>query len=173
MKRHPSKPPPAMARLFLALWPGPLALRALVAWQARWAWPACAAVVPPERLHLTLHYIGPVPATRLSEVTHGLQVPMQRFDLEFDRGGLWPRGLAVLCASALPDALAALHARLQAALERLDLPTESRPYRPHVTLARKAAGASPPDDSPAIRWAARGYVLVQSQGGYRVLQHYP
>jgi RNA 2',3'-cyclic 3'-phosphodiesterase len=168
----PVAKPSGTTRLFLALWPDALALRALAAWQARWAWPAGAAVVPPERLHLTLHYIGPVPTARLAEVTHGLQVPMQRFDLEFDRAELWPRGLAVLCASAPPDALITLHDRLQAALQRLRLPTESRPYRPHVTLARKAAGASPPDGPLPARWSMRGYALVQSAGDYRVLQHY-
>jgi len=172
IERRANRPPPATARLFLALWPGPLALRALATWQARWAWPVGAALVPPERLHLTLHYIGPVPTTRLPDVARGVGVPMRRFDLEFDRAESWPRGLAVLCASAPPDSLITLHSRLRVALQRLDLPTETRPYRPHVTLARKAAGAAPPDGPLPARWSVRGYVLVQSQGGYRVLQHY-
>jgi 2'-5' RNA ligase len=163
---------PASARLFLALWPGPTALRALAVWQRQWAWPAGAAVVPAERLHLTLHFIGQVPTARLPELVHGLAVPMRRFDLAFGHAEVWPRGLAVLCADAVPGPLADLHAQLQAALQRLALPVETRPFRPHVTLARKARGAVPPAEPLHLTWRAAGYALVQSQGGYRTLQHY-
>lgn len=172
MKALRSATPAASTRLFLALWPGPAALHALAAWQARWAWPTGAAVVPPERLHLTLHYIGPVAATRLPELMQALAVPVRRFDLVFDQAEQWPRGLAVLRPSALPDALSTLHQQLQSALRRLALPIESRAYRPHVTLARKAAGALAPADAPALRWSVRAYTLVQSQNGYHTLQHY-
>lgn len=167
-----SAAPAATTRLFLALWPGPAAPRALAAWQARWAWPAGAAVVAPERLHVTVHFIGPVATERLPELAQALSVPVPRFDLVFDRVERWPRGLAVLCPSALPDALAALHAQLQAALQRQALPVEQRAYRPHLTLARKAAGALAPAATPALRWSVRGYALVQSQNGYHTLQHY-
>ncbi len=167
---RPSAPP--FARLFLALWPGPAALRALAAWQRHCTWPAGAAVVPTERLHLTLHFIGPVPTARVPELLRGLAVPMRRFDLTFGHTETWPRGLAVLCPDAVPEPLATLHAQLQAALQRLALPVETRPFRPHVTLARKAAGAEPPAEPLRLTWRATGYALVQSQGGYRTLQHY-
>ena len=171
---HDASPPlPANARLFLAVWPGPAALRALAEWQARWTWPPGAAVVPPERLHLTLHFIGPVPTVRLPEIARGLSVPMRRFELHLDHAELWPRGLAVLFADRVPDALAELHAGLQAGLQRLALPTETRPYRPHVTLARKAKGAVAPGGPAPSRWSVHGYALVQSRGGYHTLQHYP
>ena len=173
MSPHPAAAPvPATARLFLALWPGPATLRALAAWQARWVWPAGAAVVAPERLHLTLHYIGPVAASRLPELTLGLALPLQRFELGFGDAELWPRGLAVLCPSRVPDALATLHTQLRATLQRLNLPVETRAFRPHVTLARKAAGAVAPGDPPSMRWSVRSYALVLSHGGYRSLQHY-
>lgn len=172
MTARPAAARPATTRLFLALWPGPAALRALAAWQARWAWPAGAAVVAPERLHLTLHYIGPVAVERLPELRQALALPVRRFNLVFDRVEQWPRGLAVLCPRALPDALLALHAQLQTALQGLALPVERRAYRPHVTLARKAAGALPPAEPPALRWSVHAYTLVQSQNGYHTLQHY-
>jgi 2'-5' RNA ligase len=129
--------------------------------------------VPAERLHLTLHFIGAVPVARLAEVGDGLAVPCAPFDLQFDEAAAWPRGLAVLSPREVPAALVELHQRLAGALQRLALPVESRPWRPHVTLARRAAGAVPPAAAPAGRWAVRGYALVQSQGGYRTLRHYP
>jgi 2'-5' RNA ligase len=49
--------------------------------------------------------------------------------------------------------------------------------RPHVTLARRAAGARPSPLPPALHWPVQAYALVQSlpgpPGGYRVLCRYP
>ena len=72
----------------------------------------------------------------------------------------------MLEASQVPAPLADLHARLGEALQRLEVPVETRRYRPHVTLARKASGAQP---APApVRWqAGPGFALVQSLPGGR------
>ncbi len=166
-------PPEATSRLFVALWPDAAALRALTAWQARWAWPQGAAVVAPEQLHLTVQFIGAVPNARLPELARKLALPMHPFDLTLGRAEVWPQGLAVLCPDAVPDALTALHADLQAALQRLALPVEARPFRPHVTLARRATGALPPSEPATLQWSVRGYALVQSRSGYQTLAHYP
>jgi hypothetical protein len=71
----------------------------------------------------------------------------------------------------VPPALAALHATLGERLRELGLRVEARRFRPHVTLARHAAGASPLPPVPLLRWRAAGAVLVQSrpEGGYTVL----
>ena len=164
---------PPTARLFLALWPGSAALAALAGWQARWTWPPGAAVVAPVQLHLTLHFIGPVPATRLPELARGLAVKSSRFEITFGGVESWRGGLAALCTDAAPAGLAALHAELQAALSRLALPVDARRWRPHVTLARRAAGATPPARAAPLHWSVRGYALVQSQGGYHCLARYP
>lgn len=166
-------PPEATSRLFVALWPDAAALRALTAWQARWSWPQRAVVVAPAQLHLTVQFIGAVPNARLPELAQALALPMHPFDLTLDRAEVWPQGLAVLCPDAVTDALTALHADLQAALQRLALPVDTRAFRPHVTLARKAAGASPPSAPPTLRWSVQGFALVQSRGGYRTLVRYP
>src|SRR4051812_5166857 len=164
---------PATARLFVAVWPDPAAHAALLEWRGRWQWPPAAAPTLPERLHLTLHFIGPVAATRLAEIEAGLALPFDPFTLDFDGAALWHGGLAVLTASAPPPALGALHARLAGAITGLGLPVEQRPYRPHVTLARHAAGAVPPAEPPRLRWHAGGYALVQSDAGYRTLARWP
>jgi 2'-5' RNA ligase len=179
-----------VARLFLALWPTPATRRALAEHQARWTWPPGAAVVPAEAMHLTLHFIGPVPANEVPCVAAGLEVgAAPAFEIVFDCAGLWRHGLAVLAASATPPALQALHALLADALRRLQLPLERRPLRPHVTLARKAHGALPPstqrvsDRMPLVWRSASGHALVQSLpnaegprtpgASYRTLRHYP
>ena len=164
--------PRATRRLFLALWPPPNALSAVLAWRSAWQWPERAVLVPPPRMHLTLHFIGPVPLARLADVEAGLDRPCECFEIEFGRAAAWPGGLALLVPHRIPDALRELHATLAGALKSLDLPVESRAFRPHLTLARKAEDAVPPAEPANLRWPVGGYSLVVSDHGYRTLRRY-
>lgn len=163
-------------RLFVALWPTPQVRAGLLAWRDAFAWPLAAAVVPPERLHLTLHFIGAVPADRLDAVQAGLAVEPAAFELRFGRAELWPRGIAVLRPLGEPPALHDLQRRIGAALRALELPVEARPFRPHVTFARRADGAALTHGAAPLRWRVRSYALVESRlgraGGYCVLRRY-
>lgn len=165
---------PAAARLFLALWPPPAVRDALLAQMQQWQWNSVARRTPPERLHMTLHFIGAVPELRLDELKAQLRVPCVPFTLELARPEVWPGGIAVLCSTQTPSALQSLHAQLGQRLRDLGLPVDARPLRPHVTLARKAQGARWPARRDAIAWDVRGgYALVRSLGngqGYRTLQ---
>jgi len=166
---------PASLRLFLALWP-PRAVHAkLQAHAQQWAWPPQARRTLPERLHVTIHFLGNVPSGRLPDLRVGLQVDWPGEELLFDQAHVWGGGIAVLEASCVPPALAALHAALGERLRALDLAVDPRPWRPHVTLARKATGAQPPAFEP-LRWpATSGYALVRSVGGgggYTTLQSF-
>ena len=164
------------ARLFLALWPTPLVRERLLVWRDAFDWPTGAAIVAPERLHVTLHFIGAVARERVDAIADGLAVQTGSFELAFGRPELWPGGLAVLSPLSCPDGLHSLHWRLGDALRALGLPTEARPYRPHVTFARKAAGAALRHAPPPLRWRVRSHVLVESRpgrvGGYFVLRRY-
>jgi len=166
MGRMPA-PETASLRLFLALWPDAACLARLVDHADRWSWPASARRTRAERMHVTLHFIGEVPARRLPDLRHGLALEWAGGELMLDRGTVWPGGIAVLEATQVPPALAALHADLAERLRMLRLPVESRPYRPHVTLARKAFGAKPPAFEPLHWQAAPTYALVQTLGGGR------
>lgn len=164
---------PAM-RLFTALWPDPVVRAAIAQHQQAWAWPPRAAVVKPERLHLTLHFLGEVPTQRLPELAGGLHASFDPFTLELRHGEVWPNGVAVLQPARVPEALALLHAAVGQAVAGLGVAVEGRPYRPHVTLARRARGARPAQAQLTWRVDA-GYVLVQSlpgAGGYSVLKRF-
>ena len=158
-----SSPTPAEARLFLALWPPAEVRDAFVQAVRDWPWPAGARMTRPERLHATLHFIGGVPLARLDEARRGLSVPFEPFEWEWVRPEVWRGGIAVLCPAQVPAPLVRLHEALAARLRELRLPVEERPYRPHVTLARKAQGLKAPASVPAVRWrAAHGYHLVRT-----------
>jgi RNA 2',3'-cyclic 3'-phosphodiesterase len=168
-----SSPP---LRLFLALWPDEAVRDRIWSWQQAWRWPPGARLVARERLHLTLHFIGNVAAARLPELVLGSRVDFEALDMAFGDAAVWPGGIAVLRPHATPPALARLHARLAASLTALELPVEPRPFRAHVTLARRAAGAVAPPAHPPIEWPADdGYVLVRSLpggAGYQILERF-
>ena len=169
-------PPAPAPRLFLALWPADGVREGLAGWRDRWCWPAGAAPTLTERLHLTLHFLGPVAADRVASLCIALRegVGVGEFTLEFGRAELWPGGIAVVCPLAMPAALSQLHERLALGLRALGLPVDERPFRPHVTLARRARQAVVPPDGPAVTWrVGNGFVLVESlrgSQGYQVLQ---
>jgi 2'-5' RNA ligase len=156
---------PNPTRLFLALWPDAGIRSALSARQALWLWPAAARPTRIDNLHLTLHFIGGVDAACVPALVAACDTEPVRCTLTLDRPELWPNHCAVLCASELPPALDALHQSLARILRSLALPVEKRPFRPHVTLARHAAGAVPPSETAPLRWPVNGHALVQSAGG--------
>ena len=165
----------ASARLFVALWPDARVRAALADAAAQWVWPPGAVRMRAERLHLTLHFLGNVERERMPELGAALALRSPPFVLTLSRPTLWPGGTAVLEPQALSPELAELHAALGAALRRLALPTEARAFRPHVTLARRAAGTVAPAEHCRVEWPVAGHALVESRqpGGYRVVRHYP
>jgi RNA 2',3'-cyclic 3'-phosphodiesterase len=165
----------ASTRLFVALWPAAAVRAALAASSRQWSWNAGAARVPAERLHLTLHFLGAVPRERMPALRAALALPFAPFALTLSRPELWAGGIAVLEPARIPPALAELRAALGAALQRAGLASEGRPWRPHLTLARRAAGATPPARCTAPCWRVNGFALVESRlaAGYTVLQRYP
>jgi 2'-5' RNA ligase len=164
---------PDTTRLFLALWPDDAVRDQLRAWRDAWTWPRGASPVHTDKLHVTLHFLGNQPTARLPELLDGLQVPVDPFHLQFGRAELPHGGIAWLAPHSEPQGLLDLHARLSDALLALGLTPESRTYRPHVTMARRASGAGVPAAGPAIDWAITHYALVESRSGsYTVLREY-
>ena len=158
-------------RLFIALWPDARVRAALSARRDAWQWPPGAAIVNADKLHATLHFIGQVAAQQVAAVRDAIALPFTPFELTLREPAVWRGGIAVLESDA-PAALLDLQVRLGLALDALGLPVEQRPYRPHVTLARKARGAVPPGATP-IPWEVRDYALVVSANGeYAVMQRY-
>lgn len=160
-------------RLFVALdLPDPLR-QELAGWRpevpdARWT--------PPERMHLTLRFLGEVDDTLEIAITDHLShidsppVPLGGDGLVRLPSARRPHVLAVRVAET-PE-LSELHARVEAALSDAGVRPEERPLLPHVTLARFRA----PDPArlrrlireaevPAVEGTSRSFSLVRSQRG--------
>jgi len=152
-------------RLFTALWPDATARARLVALRDAWRWPPGARPVADANLHATLQFIGSFRRDRVEALRHVLdRVAIEPLQLELIGTDLWRGGIAVALFAAEPRLLA-LQGRLGAALAGLGVSIDPRPYRPHVTLARKATRAQPPPMLPALVWRANGFALVESPGG--------
>lgn len=157
-------------RLFFALWPEE-GVRA----QLASAWPAATLDGRPVRgdnLHLTLVFLGSVDRdTHACAERAADAVRCASFELVFDATGYFPRPQVVWIAPTHPPAeLDVLVQALRAALAPCGLVLEARPYRPHLTLARKVRRRPALPPISPIRWPVRGFSLVESRshpGGVR------
>jgi len=163
-------------RLFLALWPGPPLRARLAAYRDAWRWPSGAKPVADETLHLTLHFIGALARARLPVLGAALAaVPIGKMVVRPADAELWKGGIAVLRMDG-GAALADLHDNLAGVLTHAGIALDTRPFAPHVTLARKATRAEAPASRPAFAWRANSFVLVESIPGgaarYQVLSRF-
>lgn len=161
-----------MPRLFYALWPDAAAREALGALAKRVAAESGGRPVPAANLHLTLAFLGDVPAERVGELARiGGRIASRPFRLAIDRTGRFRQaGVAWAGPSEVPPALAELQATLDQSLRAAGFAIEARPFAPHVTLARKVARAPQPGAVEPVAWPVAGFSLVESareRGAYR------
>jgi RNA 2',3'-cyclic 3'-phosphodiesterase len=113
--------------------------------------PARIAWVPPDRLHLTLQFVGEVSDAIGGEIAARLEAPFDQspFELRFGPLGMFPRTgpprVVWLGIEEGATQLAALQAAVARRLERIEFRRESRPFAPHLTLARIKEGSTRAD----------------------------
>jgi RNA 2',3'-cyclic 3'-phosphodiesterase len=181
-------------RLFFALWPDAAMREALVRSTRKGARASDGRPVPGANLHLTLAFLGSVPQRRLGALAEiaraSADLPAARLELAFDHLEYW-RAAQLLCAlpRATPVRIASLAQRLQDQLAASgfapDLKSSwsvelniSRPFRPHVTLARKVYRPPRVMEIDPVTWSFADFVLVDSKtlpegSVYTVLERFP
>jgi 2'-5' RNA ligase len=159
-------------RLFFALWPDEGTRDALTRATGRAVRRSGGRPVPPPNYHLTLAFLGNQPAGLFDQIVAAAAlVRAAPFELTLEHYGHWPKPRVFWIgpppgspedASMALSAPAVLASQLWDQLEMLGLRREPRPFRAHVTLARKVAALPevPPPD-PLI-WKASGFALVES-----------
>jgi len=179
------------ARVFVALWPDPTVRKHLAEAGRRLQAKLAGKPSRPETIHLTLVFIGDLARDRLPELIGALQtVSASDFEIDFDRAACWPHNrIGYLSPRQPPDELFGLVSSVESVLEGVGIPFDHRPYKPHITLIRKAdcpkrnpalgRGSISPEwgDFAPIRWSANNFVLLESvlsaEGpAYRQLQRY-
>jgi 2'-5' RNA ligase len=98
--------------------------------------------VAPRNLHLTIRFIGHVPADRITSVVDALapEIQLEPFDVALDQCGVFPphgppRVLWIGLAEGLPS-LEQMHHECNRRLLPLGYEPERRPFSAHLTLAR-------------------------------------
>lgn len=138
--------------------------------------------VRPEGMHLTLKFLGNIPAPRLPPLVECLKPVAEAarpFSLELAGLGMFPnrRVPRVLWAGADGDleVLAELQRASESAITALGHPAEGRPFRPHITLGRPrrslsdtqrarvgeiVSRTSPPS---AVRWTVTSLEVMETE----------
>lgn len=126
-------------------------------------------------LHLTLRFLGPLDPEALARVEAAADsvTGLSPVPLCIDRLGHFPRSGVLWAGPSVPGAgLLGLVARLEEALSARGFMLEERPFRAHITLARKVWRPPRLTWGPPIPWLARDLVLAVGQEGavprYRV-----
>jgi 2'-5' RNA ligase len=156
--------PERMHRLFFALWPSDW-LRSALAPRIRALQPAdVGRPQRPDQWHATLEFLGPVPASRVAAArAAAAQVRAAPCQVKFDAVEYWRRP-EVLClvARVAPPPLDDLVRQLRAALAARGFEPESRPFRAHLTLARKVSHPVELAPFEPLCWPVAEFALVES-----------
>lgn len=149
-------------KLFFALWPDDAARQAL----ARLQEPVRGRLVPPEKLHLTMAFLGRQPADALPVLLGILHaVPLPPLQLDIDCYGYFKRPrIAWAGMRQPPAALLAAQAALMQQLEAAGFSAATHgAFKPHITLAREAKEAPAALDGAPVTWKVAGLALVESR----------
>lgn len=153
-----------MKRLFFAL-PCPNVTRqAVLDWREKNLKRLKRHWVPEPNLHITLAFIGGVEDEQLEALLRlGDGIEGRAFRLRLDRVGQFGRGKYVwLGPSETPDTLTELAETMNRNLEDHDFPVDRRPYKPHLTLARKAPPMPLPEAPEGIEMPVNAFALYES-----------
>ncbi len=148
--------------------------------------------VRPESIHLTIKFLGDVPATQTEAITTAVSkgaAACRPFKLELGAVGVYPSpGRARVLWVGLEGDMAQLidlHGQVEKALASLGFGPEARPYNPHLTVARIGDRASASDRRRAaqvlqgaefrkgVPLAVGSIVLMRSELGREGARHYP
>ena len=155
---------PSRERVFYALWPPPELQGILADWARELQRHTGGKPLTAERIHVTLAFIGsvlPAQTQALLECGDGIAPP--RAQLVLDQLGFWARKGILWAGSREPDPhLLRFVDQLHQRLRRLGFRLEDRPFRPHITLLRRARRRARTDIEPLV-WPVNEFVLVRSQ----------
>lgn len=156
----------AARRLFFALWPAPDVRAALEAAAAPVREHCSGSLVPVDNFHITLRFMGNVAEDRLEALLGaGDAATGRQFDLPLERVGFWDKPAVVWLGPRNPgDELLRLVANLNTELESAGFGPDPRPYRPHLTLLRKAErGPEQLYLDRRVTWPVANFSLIESE----------
>jgi RNA 2',3'-cyclic 3'-phosphodiesterase len=165
-----------MARLFFALWPNDEVRKELAEISDQFK-DEKFRLTKISNLHITLAFLGEVSEqeqTKLVEQANNIK--SSSFSLKLNSIGHWKKpGILWLAPEEIPEALKELVEQLQTLIKQQGLNIDERPYKPHVTIARKVKQFTIPEVKFHIPWSITSFALVVSKSSdigveYHILQ---
>jgi len=148
-------------RLFFAFWPDE-ALRRALSLALRPVFPISGRPVKLAGVHVTAAFLGAVSESRLGALT-AICGPVPPLTINFDRLEHWPKPRVLVAATThVPDDLRRFVDGLWQRLDRLGFSRETRPFRPHITLARDVRSVRPELKWEPFRWPVTRLELIES-----------
>jgi 2'-5' RNA ligase len=181
-------------RVFFALWPDAQVRATFVHATHKAVRASGGRPVPADNIHSTLLFLGSVVDSRMAELvgvardaasSADVVAASGRRPLEFvfDRIELWARSHVLVATTSMSGTAAhVLAAALCRVLQRetscLGFACDPKPFRAHVTLARKVGRVSRTLHMHPVRWNLTGFALVESRTApegsqYSVLAEFP
>ena len=158
-------------KLFFALWPGDKQRQTLTQIQNDLKLAEFSRCTSPEKLHITLHFLGEVQSDRIPDLVEFVEeTQFEPFHFDLNLVGVWPRNRIVWCGTVSEsDGIQSLVNTIQQ-----DSPVRSKysgkkKFKTHITLARKATRRVFERIEP-IQFFADSISLVRSvsiEGGVR------
>ena len=154
-------------RLFFAAVPDVASGNDIAAAGAALAIGSAARLVPRNNHHMTLAFIGEVPAIQLERVRAvGAAQRGAPFSVQFDAYEYWPKPEVIVAAArSVPAAMQTLWQRLHGDLAECGWALTPKRLRPHVTLAKNVAQDPVLPLLAAFEWPVREFSLMRSDLG--------
>jgi len=151
-----------MKRLFFALWPSDKVRKQIDSFNCSIS-SAHLKKVKADNLHVTLVFLGNVDTESELMLRQSVgDIKVEPFELYFDQLGFWPKPrILCLLTQHYDEQLLILFNQLKKKVEQCGIKIEERPYKPHITVARKATRLI---DTKAfsIGWPQQSFCLVES-----------
>lgn len=169
---------PQTARVFFALQPARSVQSALHALANKAAGGQSGRCVKAENIHLTLVFLGEVETEQIAtlraiaaDVAAGMhkaasmnEQPLPPFSLTIQGTRFWKKNRIVMASVVqYPPVLFALADAIKTALMSAGFSCEARPFKPHITLIRKAGAHTPLTLEQPIQWDVDDWLLMQSR----------
>ncbi len=151
-------------RIFFALWPSEQQRQKIDAVIQPYRSKLAGSWTIRDNWHLTLVFIGGFPEHDIPALqTAANDIDCPSIDLKFERIYFWKRPKIIcLYAGYIPSHLLGLVRSLELAAEPFGFKPEERPYRAHMTIARKARFFEPITLAQPVELHWSGFRLIES-----------
>lgn len=168
-----------MPRLFFALYPDDDIRRQIIP-VSRSLPTQYGRLIAEKNWHITLVFLGQVSLQQQQAlISRTDAIKSGSFSLCIEQSGWWKKPQILwLGPTLVPEQLLALVDKLKHIMQDCQLVAEERPYRPHLSLVRKARYAPEPVRFESISWNIKEFSLMESVSTnsgvhYQILKTWP